>query len=332
MEKWIKTTKLALASMVIGLATVAAAGATDRLNVLLPDGTKAHMYPTVALDAQIRSEGGRNLSAVTYHGGRIMQSVNIYAIFWVPPHLHNGGATSMPLDYRTVINRMLANYAGHAIANINTQYYEIVSGVTHYHSGLGSYAGAYIDTAVPPANGCFDSATPTACLSDAQIRAEVVKVMALKGWTPGFNKIYQVYTPSGQGSCLSGTACAYTFYCAYHSYFGAATNPTIYSNEPYGNNSVCQTSSVATLPNPGVSDSAATAARHEISEATTDPQLNAWWDSTSGSGEETSDKCNMNYGPRTWAAGKANYNWGGFPFLLQMEYSNHTHTCVQQGP
>ena len=67
------------------------------------------------------------------------------------------------------------------------------------------------------------------------------------------------------------------------------------------------------------SRTAATAARHEVSEATSDPQLNAWFDGASG--EETSDKCNFNYGPRTWdfVGGQfvANYMWGGFFFLLQ---------------
>ena len=113
---------------------------------------------------------------------------------------------------------------------------------------------------------------------------------------------------------------------------GSATNPTIYSNEPYGNNSVCQATNL--LPNPGVADSAATAARHEISEATSDPQLNAWWDTLTG--EETSDKCNFIFGPRTWdkvgVNFMSNYQWGGKFFLLQQEYSLHSRACKTEGP
>jgi hypothetical protein len=161
-------------------------------------------------------------------------------------------------------------------------------------------------------------------LSDAQLRAEISKVMGIKGWTPGFNKIFALFTSSGEGSCF-GTSCAYTHFCAYHSFFGSASNPVIYSNEPFGNNSVCQVS--GPLPNPGAADSAATAARHEISEATTDPLLNAWFDGADG--DETSDKCNFNYGARTFDGGVANYQWGGFFFLLQQEYSNHISNCTQ---
>lgn len=331
MNAWLDKLNLACVAAFAGLVTMGAASAADPYTVPMPDGTAVHIYPTVALEAQIRAARGRSASTpVVYHsGGRIMRTVNIYAIYWAPPHLQNGGATSMPGTYTSVLNRMLGNYAGHAVANINTQYYEVISGIARYHTGLGSHAGSYVDTSLYPASGCTDPATPGNCLSDAQIRAEVTKVRGIKGWGSGFDKIFVVFTSSGEGSC-SGASCAYTHYCAYHGYFGSATNPVIYSNEPYGNNSVCQTASVASLPNPGVADSAATAARHEISEATSDPLLNAWWDPTTG--EETSDKCNMNYGTRTWDGGKANYQWGGFYFLLQMEYSKHALGCVQQGP
>ena len=317
------------------LADVAPLPGVPSLTVALPDGTSAHMYPTVSLDAaRKRALGSRTLANVTYHGGPINTETQIFTIYWKPPTLQTGAATSIPASYIKVLQHMLGNYAGHAIANINTQYFQIVSGVTSYHSGLGRLGGTFTDTAAYPASGCSDSFTPGNCINDTQIRHEVAKVMSIKGWTPGFNKIYLLFTSSGEGSCMSSasTSCAYVQYCAYHGFFGSATNPVIYGNEPFGNNSICQVA--GPLPNAGTSDSAATAARHEVSEATTDPLLNAWFDGASG--EETSDKCNFNYGPRTWdfVGGQfvANYMWGGFFFLLQQEYSNHTSNCVQQGP
>lgn len=314
------------------LADKAVAAGVPQTTFSFPDGTSAHILPTVQLQDQItKALGTRTLANVTYHGGRIMRTVNIYAIYWQPATLQTGAPTTIPTSYKTVLNRMLANYAGHSVANINTQYYEIISTVKYFHSGLGRFAGTYTDTAAYPASGCTDTATPGACVSDAQIRAEIEKVRVLKGWPTGFSSIYLLFTSSGEGSCI-GSSCAYTHYCAYHSWYGSSTSPVIYGNEPYGNNSVCQPT--ALLPNPGTADSAATAARHEISEATTDPQLNAWWDSASG--EETSDKCNFNYGTRTWDFVSpnflANYMWGGYFFLLQMEYSNHKSACTQEGP
>lgn len=234
------------------------------------------MYPTVSLDAaRKRALGSRTLANVTYHGGPINTETQIFTIYWKPPTLQTGAATSIPASYIKVLQHMLGNYAGHAIANINTQYFQIVSGVTSYHSGLGRLGGTFTDTAAYPASGCSDSFTPGNCINDTQIRNEVAKVMSIKGWTPGFNKIYLLFTSSGEGSCMSSasTSCAYVQYCAYHGFFGSATNPVIYGNEPFGNNSICQVA--GPLPNAGTSDSAATAARHEVSEATTDPLLNA---------------------------------------------------------
>jgi len=326
-----------------GLSTSTTAAAADRLadvppvpgipplTVTGPNGTSVHLYPTVSLDARRKQAlGPPSLANVTYHsGGRINTSMTIYAIFWKPPTLQTGAATSMPTSYINVLTHMMQNYAAHAIAWINTQYFQrvVIRGitVTQYHTGLGSFGGSFVDTAAYPASGCSDSFTPGNCLSDAQLRAEISKVMGIQGWTPGFNKIYVLFTSSGEGSCFNASSCAYTQYCAYHGFFGSASNPVIYSNEPFGNNSVCQVS--GPLPNAGTADSAATAARHEISEATSDPLLNAWFDGVTG--EETSDKCNFNYGTRTFDGGLANYQWGGFFFLLQQEYSNHSSNCTQ---
>ena len=337
---------LGLAS-IFGLLTAASAGADEslagaatalgpRLTLALPDGQVAHLFPTVKLAAQLRSQlkglsGLSSSSQVTYHGGRIMPAVNIYAIFWVPPRLQNGTATSMPASYKNVVSAMLSNYAGHSIANINTQYYQSIAGVKTYHSGAGSYAGNYVDTAAYPASDCIDAATPGNCISDKVIKVEIKKVMAIKHWTPGIDKIFMVFTTAGEGSCV-GTDCSYTRFCAYHSAFGTAAAPIIYSNEPYGNNETCQATDQ--LPNPGTADSAVTAARHEISEATSDPLFNGWWDSMTG--EETSDKCNFDYGPLTWdnvnGVNLANYMWGGNYFLMQREYSVHSQGCVTEGP
>jgi hypothetical protein len=342
------------ALVALGLFTAVAASAADRLadapqqpgvpqtTIALPDGTSAHIMPTVQLQDKInqtrlkalgRGAPPPTLNNVTYHGGPIMTSVNLYAIFWAPPTLQNGNPTSMPTSYRTVLTNMMRNYAGHSIANINTQYFQQVGLRKTYHSGLGRLAGSVIDTSAYPASGCTDTFTPGNCLSDAQIRAKIDAVRIAQGWPTGGTNMYLLFTTNGEGSCFgSGPgSCAYTAYCAYHSFFTSPSGggTVIYSNEPFGNNSVCQVTS--SLPNPGTSDSAATAARHEISEATSDPQLNAWFDPLDG--DETSDKCNFNYGaPLSWDGGLANYFWGGFFFLLQQEYSNHKSNCTQEGP
>ena len=339
----------AAVTLVTGLANIESANAAGILSVVPPVGVPklnipgaygkpVHIMPTSQMAAQMRAaRTAAPPPVLNYHGGRIMTPVvSIYTIYWKP------AGTTMAANYQFVLNRMMLNYGGHAIANINTQYYQTVGAVTTYSSGIGYYSGIYSDTAPYPASGCSTYAvpgvTPIACLTDAQLQAEITRVMAISAvgkpvWTPGFNKIYLIYTAQGVESC-SGSGCAYTAYCAYHSYLGSPSNPTIYANEPYGEPSFCAGASGFPNGGGGFADSAATAARHEISEASTDPTFLGWYDS--GTGQENSDQCAYQYGTNTWDAGLANYMWGGTFLELQMEYSQHASGgaggCVQQGP
>ncbi|HLW54942.1 MAG TPA: hypothetical protein VKW06_19060 [Candidatus Angelobacter sp.] len=60
---------------------------------------------------------------------------------------------------------------------------------------------------------------------------------------------------------------------------------------------------------------------HETEEAITDPDLNAWFDS---SGNEDADKCNFKFGPTQTAPNGAKFNqtFGGFNWMIQMEWEN----------
>ena len=286
---------------------------------------------------------GSGTPALSYHGGPVMTSVTTYAIFWAPAKLQNGASTSLPASYQNIQTALLQLYPGHGIDNNNTQYYmKTGSGLftfTSYIQNVGSFGGSYIDTSAYPSSGCYDSVTPGNCLSDAQIQAEVQKVMALKGWTGGLNHMFFVYTASGEGSCAS-FGCAYTDYCAYHGYFNQGTTPVIYGNMPYAAAGYCQ---AGTSPNGDpAGDAAASVTSHELTEAITDPLLNAWY---SAAGDEIGDLCAWNYGTNTYASATANERWPisysnifliGHPpitsFELQQEYDNHTAGCVQVGP
>ena len=67
------------------------------------------------------------------------------------------------------------------------------------------------------------------------------------------------------------TSCAYTQYCAYHGVIQHA-------NLPYGESAYCQNAGVPSPNGNADADTAATAASHELTEAITDPMLNAWFD------------------------------------------------------
>ena len=71
----------------------------------------------------------------------------------------------------------------------------------------------------------------------------------------------------------------------------------------------------------GGADGMANVIAHETEEAISDPDLNAWFDS---SGQENADKCNFRFGTTTVVANGAHVNQtlGGLNWLLQMNWEN----------
>ena len=290
------------------------------------EGNTVHIFPTPAMKYSLPAPAG----ALSYHGGPIMPSIKTFVIFWIPPKLQNGNPTSLPVNYRTLVKQFMADYPAHGIANNSTQYYSTTGGVNTYFKNAGSFGGFYVDTNAYPASGCSDPVTPGNCITDAQLRTEIQNVMTLQGWTSGLGKMYLVFTSSGEGSC-SGASCAYTAYCAYHGYFGSAASPVIYGNEPYADPNYCYATGTQQDPSGDKpSDGAVNIASHEMTEATTDPELNAWWDSANG--EEIGDLCAWTFGSQSWDGGLANQMWSGHFYDLQLEYDNHVSGCVQVGP
>jgi hypothetical protein len=98
----------------------------------------------------------------------------------------------------------------------------------------------------------------------------------------------------------TNASCAYVQYCGYHGAFSLNGQPVIYANIPYGNPTVC--AGTQTFPNDPPGDVAANITSHDIMESTTDPLLNAWFDS---SGNEIGDICLFNYGTNTWDGGQS---------------------------
>jgi hypothetical protein len=292
------------------------------------EGARVHIFPTVETASEL-SPFLSDPGPLLYNGGPVMlPRVVTYAIFWVPPTLQTGAPTNMSAAYRTIQENLLTDYAGHSLDNNSTQYYQNIGGRT-YIKNLGGLGGFYVDTRPYPASGCTDPLTPGSCLSDTQIQREVKHVMALKGWTSGFNHLFLVFTSSGEGSCLDSIHCAYNYYCAYHGYFTTATTPVIYTNQPFADLVHCQ---IGDAPSPNgnpAGDATASIVSHETTESITDPMLDAWY---TAQGNEIGDLCAYNYGAAGWDAGNANEMWNGDFYLLQQEFDNHVSGCVQVGP
>ena len=278
------------------------------------------------------------MGPVIYHsGGSIMPRLNIFAIFWKPAALQNGNPAKFPNGYTQILKNFVEDYVGHGIHNNNTQYYQTIEGVTTYVSGLllsaggiGSKTASYTDTEPYPAAGCTDVANPGNCITDAQIETELQRVMALKGWTGGLDKVYVIFTPVGEDSCFdaAGQECSSNFYCSYHSYIPGSPN-IIYANLPYQEPSFCELPGYTSPNNNPAADTVADDLGHEVSESVTDPLIDAWYDDE---GNEIGDLCETSYGTASYDGGLANQSWNGHFYELQEEFDNQTGTCVLIGP
>ncbi|HEX9044661.1 MAG TPA: hypothetical protein VF802_06510, partial [Candidatus Limnocylindrales bacterium] len=200
---------VAIAALCLSALPVQAA--TPALN---PNGRLLGVVP-VREFAKAGHHGGGGSSNLSYHGGPTMHTNTTFAIFW--------GASGWDSGYQTLIERYFGDVqaAGATSSNVyysDTQYSDTVNGNITQSS---TFAGYLNDTSAYPPNGCNDRAT-SICLSDAQLQAEIQADMAATGWsganpTGGESQLIFIFTPKGVGSC-AGSSCAYTNYCAYHSW------------------------------------------------------------------------------------------------------------------
>lgn len=268
-----------------------------------------------ASNGAIKASGAGQLQ---YHGGPVMHTNKVYAIYWVPP------GYSVSTNYESLIDRFFTDVAADSGKSSNvyytgTQYYDGTGGVAY----SSSFGGSYVDNAPLPASGCSDSYT-AACLTDGQIQSEINRVIAVNGWTASSSTEFFMFTAKGIGSC-SGSSCAFSTYCAYHGYSGGGSNVLLYANMPYAD-TVPAACDAGHHPNSDDADATINVTSHEHNETITDEQLNAWYDRA---GYEDGDKCAWKFG--SVGSNGANQTINGNPYILQLEYSNHDRGCVASG-
>ena len=266
-----------------------------------------------------------------------MATNTTYAIYWVPP-----GQTMSP-NYQGIIDGFFQNVAAASglsstVYGSDTQYY-MGSNPQVFIQASSTFGGSFVDTSSPiPSGSCNGQYTATiashltGCITDSQIQTEIEHVLGVTGWTPSPTKLFLLFTPRSVGSCAdasSGT-CAYTFYCAYHSDYVDSQGDVLYANQPYtetgqlGLPGACDSGQ---HPNGDWADATLNVASHEHNEAVTDPDGNAWYDS---SGNEDGDKCAWNFGTSVGSTGFGQYNQmiGTGKYYLQQEWSNASSSCV----
>lgn len=271
---------------------------------------------------------------VEYHGGPVMPSNTNYTVFWDPP-----GASEYAAGYQSGIDRYLQDLAHDSGGVLNTdsvlaQYGDKAGEFAEYDSRFG---GEELDTDPYPASGCTGA---TVCLTDEQIRAELVKFVQAAKLPIDLEHEYFLLTPPGVGSCMEAKSdsCSpglpHETFCSYHGFVTVGGAPLIYANIPYLPGTGCDPGEE--FPNGSPSDAALGGGLvHEHSESVTDPELNAWYDVK---GEEVADKCrtfkaSSEFGtPLGQAPDGANYNQviDDDLYWYQQEWSNAAEACVQR--
>src|SRR4051812_13343233 len=230
---------------------------------------------------------------ITNHGGPVIGTPTIYIIFYGNWNQANGSDTPA--------GQQIIRDWGHTIGAtphylLNTSY----PGV----SGVTVWGGETTDTGSQGTN-----------LSDAKVFS-VVKSAINTGKLPyDASGVYFVVTSSN----VSESSGFCSRYCGWHT-AGNNTNGARIRYSFVGNANRCLSSCSAQTNSPngnaGV-DGAISVLTHELEEANTDPDLNAWYDSQ---GAENADKCAWTFGHfqyQTASGAWANMHIGTRDYLIQ---------------
>jgi len=247
--------------------------------------------------AGIRPGSTTATTPILYHNGPVMAGpVNVYVI-WDGNWTQNNGTDNAA--GQQIVRDFLNGVGGSPYFYINTTY------------SVGSSA---ITGAVTLAGEATDTGSQGTKLRDATVLA-IVKSAITTGKLPkDANGVYFVLTSSN----VSENSGFCNRYCGWHTRGTISGSDIKYSF--VGNAARCITAcaaqSVSPNGNPGV-DGMISVVAHELEEAVSDPDLNAWYDS---GGAENADKCAWTFGQAQYQVANgswANMNVGGRDFLIQ---------------
>ena len=294
------------ASLLLGGAMVpSAALAQNELNRgssqdTRPDGRGNRTRQAPPRDAKGASTGAVVTgNGISYHNGPVMQgTVNVYYI-WYGDWTKDSAAIPILTDWGHSIG-------GSPYENINTTYGDTTGNV----SGAIALAGTTN----------MSSSTFGTSLSDSSIASIVSKALSSGALPTDSNGVYFVLTAPG----IAETSGFLTQYCGWHTYGsinGANIKYSFVGDAAGPNLGSCAWQTSSSPNGDPAADAMVSVMAHELEEATSDPNLNAWYDST---GAENADKCAWTFGTTYSASGGgiANMKLGARDYLIQQNWLN----------
>jgi hypothetical protein len=303
--------KIALAVAVTSFALSAHAAkvlAPDQDEELVPTGKG---WGERAAPGHAGSKAGPvGSNGIFYHGGPlILGTVNAYYIWY-----GNWNLDPNP-KAQSILTDLASSIGGSPYFNINTTYYN------------GS--NVHVSNSVHYAAATSDNYSRGTALTDSNIQSIVSDAIASRALPADTNGVYFVLTSPD----VNETSGFCTQYCGWHTHgtIGGSDIKYAFIGDPARCPSACEWQDIG--PNgDGGADGMASIIAHELEEATSDPDLNAWYDRR---GYENADKCAWTFGA-TYAAvngALANMQLGTREYLIQRNWVNASGGyCAKQYP
>jgi len=243
------------------------------------------------------------------HGGHQIPNAGFFAIYWNGTVANAGGSGVTSLGYSTLQAQISAFTAAFADGRNYTQTdpnadYTVIQ----QYGQTDPISSSALSPALTSLGYFIDSQSVQSSIDDTAIQSYLAGLFDLGTVPVNASVIYGVYFPAGMTVTLDNSASCSNF-CGYHGSFtytpaaGGASQVVKYAAFPYLNCSACKLSSLS------VADMMTIVTSHEIREAVTDPNLDAWFDIA---GYEADDKC-------AWHNLYQTANGG---FWVQPEFSN----------
>jgi hypothetical protein len=289
-----------------------AASASFAGQVLTPDPDEPDLVPTGKgwgersatapgrtephVSAKAAGPGGSSNNGIFYHGGPVMTGANRVYYIWYGNWAGNTATT--------ILSDFAGSIGGSPYYNINTTYYD--------------GAGTRVSNSVSLAGSTNDAYSQGTALSDAAIQTVVSSAISSGRLPKDTSAVYFVLT-SADVNATSGFC---TQYCGWHTHATISGSDIKYSfvGNPDRCPSACAAQTTGPNGNAGA-DGMASIIAHELEEAVTDPDLNAWYDRR---GYENADKCAWKFGTTYTVANgaKANVKLGARDYLIQQNWVN----------
>jgi hypothetical protein len=248
-------------------------------------------------------------SNLTYQGGPVMVApTNAYYIWY---------GSQWDTASKNTLNNLGQNIGGSPYFNINTTYY--------------NGAGTHVVNSVALAGSAINTGTLGTNLTDANIQSIVSSAITSGALPSDVNGVYFVLTDK----TVRATSGFCTQYCGWHTHATIGGKDIKYSfvgNAETQCPAGCGVNSPTLNGTPGA-DAMASVLAHELEEAVTDPDLNAWYSLSTGM--ENADKCAWNFGATSTASNGALYNqtFGTMKYLIQQNWTLlPAQACAQHYP